>query len=194
MTDLSQTDMPLSAFTRALPDVRLYGTVDDTMFHSCIAQFNGLIERPDPIVVQLTTLGGAADTGRRIAREIELRSQALNRRIVLFGLTTVYSAGVTIMSGFKREDRFLSRQCSLLIHERQMDSNVHFNGPLSAVRLTVMGKIKEIEEGIKLQNEGFQALIDGSSVGFDEICDMARETTYLSAEQAFERGLVAGLI
>ncbi len=188
------TDQAITPFTLALPDIRLYGTVDDVMFHSCIAQFNGLVERPDPVVVQLTTLGGAADTGRRIAREIGLRGQALNRRIVLVGLTTVYSAGVTIMSGFRREDRFLSSGCSLLIHERQMDSNVHFNGPLSAVRLTVMGKIKEIEEGIKLQNEGFQALIEGSSVSFDEICDMARETTYLSAQQAFDRGLVAGLL
>lgn len=194
MTDLSQSDMPITAFTQALPDIRLYGPVDDGMFYNCIAQFNGLIDRPDPIVVQLTTLGGAADTGRRISREIGLRCHALNRRVVLFGLTNVYSAGVTIMSGFRREDRFLSRGCSLLIHERQMDSNVHFNGPLSAVRLTVMGKIKEIEEGIKLQNEGFRALVEGSSIGFDEICTMARETTYMSAEQAFERGMVAGLI
>lgn len=188
------TDQAITPLTLALPDIRLFGTVDDQMFHSCIAQFNGLVERPDPVVVQLTTLGGAADTGRRIAREIGLRSRALNRRVVLVGLTTVYSAGVTIMSGFRREDRFLSTGCSLLIHERQMDSNLHFFGPLSAVKLVALGKLKEIEEGIKLQEEGFRDLIDGSDVSFEEIQGWARETTYLSAQQALDRGLVAGLI
>jgi ATP-dependent protease ClpP protease subunit len=188
------TDQALTAFTLALPDIRLFGTVDDTMFYSCIAQFNGLIDRPDPIVVQLTTLGGAADTGRRIAREIGLRCHALNRRVVLFGVTNVYSAGVTILSGFRREDRFLSENCSLLIHERQMHSTLELNGPLSAVRLSMMGKVKEIEEGIALQNDGFRTLIEGSNISFDEICTMARETTYMTAQQAFDRGLVAGLI
>lgn len=188
------TDAALTDFNLALPDIRLFGTVDDVMFHSCIAQFNGLIDRPDPVVVQLTTLGGAADTGRRIAQEIGICSRALNRRIVLVGLTTVYSAGVTILSGFNREDRFLSQHCDLLIHERQMSSTLQLNGPLSAVRLSVMGKAKEIEEGVRLQNEGFRTLIEGSTITFEEICAMARETTYMSAQEAFDRGLVAGLI
>lgn len=188
------TDPALTPFTLALPDIRLFGTVDDAMFQSCIAQFNGLIDRPDPVVVQLTTLGGAADTGRRIAREIGMRCRALNRRVVMVGLTNVYSAGVTIMSGFRREDRFLSPRCSLLIHERQMDSHIHFFGPLSAVKLVTLGKLKEIEEGIALQNEGFRELIEGSSVTFDEICKMAAETTYLTAQEALDRGLIAGIL
>ena len=188
------TDQALTPVKLAMPDVRLYGAVDDTMFQSCIAQFDGLMTREDAVVVQLTTFGGVADTGRRISREIGLRSQALGRRVVLVGITTVYSAGVTIMSGFRREDRFLSPNCSLLIHERQMDTNIHFVGALSAVRFAALGKLKEIEEGIHLQNEGFRALIAGSGIGFDEICAMAQETTYMSAQEAFDRGLVAGLI
>ena len=188
------TDQALTGAKLAMPDIRLHGAVDDLMFQSCIAQFDGLNDRPDPIVVQLTTLGGAADTGRRIAREIGLRRGALGRRVVLVGLTNVYSAGVTILSGFLREDRFLSSACSLLIHERQMDANVGFSGPLSALRLVALGKLHEIEEGIRLQNEGFRALVEGSSVSFDEVCVMARDTTYISAQDAFDRGLVAGLI
>ncbi len=188
------TDPALTPVKLAMPDIRLYGAVDDAMFQSCIAQFDGLMIRADPVVVQLTTFGGVADTGRRIAREIGLRSQALGRRVALVGVTTVYSAGMTIMSGFAREDRFLSPGCSLLIHERQMDANIHFVGPLSAVRLTVLAKLKEIEEGIHLQNEGFRALVAGSSVSFEEIRAMAEETTYMSAQEAFDRGLVAGLI
>ncbi len=188
------TDQALTAVKLAMPDVRLHGAVDDYMFQSCTAQFDGLTSRSDAVVVQLTTFGGVADTGRRISREIGLRSQALGRRVVLVGITNVYSAGVTIMSGFRREDRFLSPSCSLLIHERQMDANIHFFGPLSAVRLSALGKLKEIEEGIHLQNEGFRALIAGSSVSFEEICAMAQETTYMSAQEALDRGLVAGLI
>jgi ATP-dependent Clp protease protease subunit len=188
------TDPAITPVKLAQPDIRLYGWVDDAMLMNCLAQFDGLITRPDPIVVQLTTLGGAADTGRRISREIGIRREALGRRVVFVGLTNVYSAGVTIMSGFRREDRFLSRNCSLLIHERQMDNTLHFMGPLSAVRLLALGKLHEIEEGIALQNEGFRTLVEGSKVSFEEICRMAADTTYLSATEAFDRGLVAGLI
>lgn len=188
------TDPALTPVKLAMPDVRLFGAVDDSLFRSCMQQFDGLTPREDPVVVQLTTLGGAADTGRRLSREIGLRRQALGRRIVFVGVETVYSAGVTFMAGFPREDRFLSARCSLLIHERQMDSNVHFVGPLSAVRLSALAKLREIDEGVALQNEGFRALIDGSDIGFDEICAMARDTTYLTAQTAVDRGLVAGLI
>jgi len=98
------------------------------------------------------------------------------------------------MSGFKREDRFLSERCGLLIHERQMESTLYLNGPLSAVRYAAMGKMKEIEEGLKLQDEGFRDLIEGSNLTFEAISKMARETTYMAAKDAFEHGLVAGLI
>lgn len=114
--------------------------------------------------------------------------------MVLVGLTNVYSAGVTIMSGFLCEDRFLSSACSLLIHERQMDAQVRFGGPLSAMRLVALGKLAEIEEGIRLQDEGFRAFVEGSSLSFDDVRAMARDTTYMSAQEAFDRGLVAGLI
>jgi len=188
------TDDIVPAAKLATPDIRLYGAVDDNLFRSCIAQFDGLLIRPDPVVVQLTTLGGAADTGRRIAREISLRREALGRRMVFVGMTNVYSAGVTIMSAFPRQDRFLSPNCSLLIHERQMDAQLQLSGPLSAVRLVALGKLKEIEEGIQLQDEGFRALIAGSDLDFDTIRAMARDTTYMSAQEALDRGLVAGLI
>lgn len=188
------TDPALTHVKLAMPDIRLHGPVDEFMFQSCIVQFDGLIERPDPVVVQLTTLGGAADTGRRLSREIRLRCESLGRRVVLVGMTNVYSAGMTIMSGFLRENRFLSSDCSLLIHERQMDGAVQFSGPLSAVRLVALGKLKEIEEGIALQNEGFRTLAEGSKIGFEEMCMLARESTYMTAQQAFDRGLVSGLI
>ena len=106
----------------------------------------------------------------------------------------MYSAGVTVMSGFAKKDRFLSKDCRLLIHQRQMDDNVTLHGPLAGVKLVLLGKLAEVETGITLQDEGFRALIAGSDISFDEIRDMAERTTYLSAQEALARGVIAGIV
>ena len=54
----------------ALPDIRLFGGVDDNLFRNAVAQFDGLLNLDGPILFELCTLGGAADTGRRLAAEI----------------------------------------------------------------------------------------------------------------------------
>lgn len=187
-------DLDLTPSRLARPDIRLFGAVDDNLFRSAIAQFDGLLDLEGPILFELTTLGGAADTGRRMSQEIAVRREALKRRIVFIGKTTVYSAGVTVMSGFPKTDRFLSRDCRLLIHQRQMDESMDLRGPLAGVKLVLLGKLAEVETGITLQDEGFRALIEGSDISFDEIRDMAERTTYLSAQEALARGLISGIV
>jgi ATP-dependent protease ClpP protease subunit len=187
-------DPDLTPQRLALPDIRLFGGVDDNLFRNAVAQFDGLLNLDGPILFELTTLGGAADTGRRLAQEVGARREALGRRIVFIGKTTVYSAGVTVMSGFPRADRYLTRDCRLLIHQRQMDESMDLRGPLAGVKLVLLGKLAEVETGVTLQDEGFRALIEGSDISFDEIRDMAERTTYLSAEEALERGLIAGIV
>ena len=190
----SIADPDLTPQRLARPDIRLFGGVDDNLFRNAVAQFDGLLNLEGPILFELTTLGGAADTGRRLAAEIGIRRAALGRRIVFIGKTTVYSAGVTAMSGFPKADRFLSADCRLLIHQRQMDESMDLRGPLAGVKLVLLGKMAEVETGITLQDEGFRALIAGSDISFDEIRDMAERTTYLSAQEALARGLIAGIV
>lgn len=58
------TGQALAGVKLAIPDVRLHGAVDDLMFQSCIAQFDGLVPRADPIVVQLTARPTRAGASR----------------------------------------------------------------------------------------------------------------------------------
>jgi hypothetical protein len=54
--------------------------------------------------------------------------------------------------------------------------------------------IADIDNGLRLEDEGFAELIVGSAVSLDNIRRKSYGGWYLSAAQALELGLVAGLI
>ena len=54
--------------------------------------------------------------------------------------------------------------------------------------------IADIDHGLRLEEQGFAELIEGSNVKADEIAHRAYGGWYLSAEEAFSWGLVAGLV
>ena len=174
------------------PQVRLNGDVNDALFESFDYQVS-LAGDADPLVVELTTCGGGAETGRRIALEVRLLRQA-GRRVLFLGKTVVYSAGVTIMAAFPREARYLTRDTVLLIHGRRMDRQLNLSGPLRASAQVAREVLAEIEFGLELERRGFAQLVEGSDVSVDEIQEKAASNWYVTAEEALERGLVAGLI
>ncbi len=185
-----ETQTPPALYSR--PHVRLNGEVNDHLFE----QFDFQVAQAgdaDPLVVELTTCGGGAETGRRIALEIRLLRQA-GRRVLFLGKTVVYSAGVTIMAAFPREDRFLTRDTVLLIHGRRMERQVQLSGPLRASAQVAREVLAEIEFGLELERRGFSELVEGSGVGVEEVCERAASNWYVTAEEALDRGLVAGLI
>ncbi|MEI9963814.1 MAG: peptidase S14 [Caulobacteraceae bacterium] len=185
------TQFPVDALMR--PHVRLFGDVNEALFSS----FRHQVEAAggaDPLVVELTTCGGEAETGRRMALEIRLIGETTGRRILFLGKTVVYSAGVTIMAAFPRRDRYLSRDTVLLVHGRRMDMNVHFTGPLKAQAQVAREMLAQIEVGLELERAGFAQLVEESDVSLDEVCDRAASNWYVPAEEALRRGLVAGLI
>ena len=176
------------------PQARLLGTVGDVMVDTLERQLESPPDGNEPLVVELTTLGGGADSGRRAMLAVELARQRLApRRLVFHGKTTVYSAGVTLMSGFPREDRFLSEDATLLIHCRQLDQSLSLSGPLRSVLPQIQGKLQEIETGIDLEVQAFEKLIAGSDVTMDELLEKALYNWYVPAKEAVERGLVAGI-
>ena len=178
----------------AAPQVRLFGDINEQLFETFRHQVEARTAA-DPQVIELTTCGGQAETGRRLALEVRLlRERNPGRRIVFLGKTAVYSAGVTMMSGFPREDRFLTHDAVLLVHGRRMDMNVHFSGPLKAQAQVAREVLAQIEVGLQLERAGFADLIKGSSMDMDEVCDLATNNWYVPAEEALARGLVAGLI
>jgi hypothetical protein len=54
--------------------------------------------------------------------------------------------------------------------------------------------IADIDHGLRLEEQGFAELIDGADVHAEEIARRAYGGWYLSAGEALNRGLVAGLV
>ena len=176
------------------PQVRLLGTVSEAMQNAFQDQRAAAEPGEGPIAVEIPSMGGDADIGRRLALEVGLARERLNRRLVFVGKTAVYSAATTVMGGFPREDRYLTRDAVLLIHCRQLQRSLELSGPLGASRVRLNQILGEIEIGVQLQQEGYAALVEGSRVSLDEITAEAEAGWYVRAEEALARGLVAGLI
>lgn len=176
------------------PQVRLNGPIAQDSLDSFLDQLGKLGAGEEPIAVEVTTTGGDAEIGRRLALEVKLARERLKRRFVFIGKTVVYSAGATVMSGFPKEDRYLTEDAVLLIHCRKLSKDLALDGPLRALRIELEQVISEIDMGLTLQQEGYDALIRGSSVSIDEVTSKAEHGWYIQAPEAVERGLVAGLV
>jgi ATP-dependent protease ClpP protease subunit len=191
---LLDPELAAAELARCTPHVRLSGSVDDAMLQSFHAQLADVSAGDGPIIVELMTLGGGAETGRRLALEIGIARERFGRRMVFLGKTTVYSAGVTFMSGFRREDRFLSRDTILLIHTRRLEMKVHLSGSLQANAMRIKELAAEIEIGQQLEEQGFEALIRDTQVSMEELMERAPTNWYVNAAEAAARGIVAGIV
>ncbi len=179
----------------AAPQVRLNGTVDEEMLRAFLdAMAAADAGGEGPLVLELTTTGGDADIGRRIAMDVRLFRERTGRRTVFFGKSVVYSAGVTIMSAFPRRERWLSRGSTLMIHCRQLNKTVTFEGSLKAARMRVEALLGEIDTGLEVEDRDFSDLIAGSDVGMAELLERAQVNWYLHGADALGRGLIAGLV
>lgn len=176
------------------PQIRLFGTVDEAMLGTFFEQLGKALERDGPIVLELTRPGGEADIGRRMALQIRLCREHLKREMLFFGTTSVYSAGVVIMAAFPNTHWYLAHDTALLIHGRRIDKEESQDGPLTAVLQITKAKIAELEKGIELERSGFAELIAGSNIREEEIQRYAETNWYLTAEEALDQRLVAGLV
>lgn len=177
-----------------LPEVRLFGPVGDPMLTNFLAAFGAAcISGTDP-VIELMTDGGVADVGYRIAEEIRMAQESFGIKPIFLGKTSVFSAGVTIMSGFPPERRFLARNTTLLIHERRTDKQVHITGQIGASIRVARELVAELEAGLRVQNEGFAHLVEGTGVSYEEVVERAATGWYVPAQEALERRLIAGIL
>jgi len=176
------------------PQVRLIGVVDYDLVRSLVDQLAELSEEHDEVAIELTTPGGDADLARRMVHEIETWQARRKSRLLFLGVSQVHSAGVTFMAAFPTENRFLTRDAILLIHGRRLEQRIELSGPLRGTLAHLRSLTAQVELGIALEEEGFQQLIRGSDIAFDEIVHHSRFNWYIRAEEALDRGLVAGLI
>ncbi len=184
-------DLPPALFH---PHVRLIGEVDYDLVRSLVGQLAEVSEEHDEVAIELTTPGGDADLARRMVHEIETWQARRKSRLLFLGVSQVHSAGVTFMAAFPPENRFLTRDTILLIHGRRLERRIELSGPLRGTLAHLRSLTSQVELGIQLEEEGFEQLIRGSDIAFDEIVHHSRFNWYIRAGEALERGLVAGLI
>ncbi|WP_375392649.1 ATP-dependent Clp protease proteolytic subunit [uncultured Sphingomonas sp.] len=177
----------------ARPHIQLHGTVDGLMY----ANFQGQMANAPTegaLVVSITTLGGDPEMGRAMGDDIRLLREYTGRETLFLGKVAVYSAGATFMSAFPVDKRFLTRGTRLMLHERQMHSQLSLDGALTALPAVLKAKLHEIEESIVIQEEGFRAIVAGSRVPFETLRERATSNWYIEAEEARDLGLVLDVI
>ena len=174
------------------PDVRLLGNIDEAMVHRFLEQA-GAAEGDKPLVLELSTMGGDAESARRLAEEIALLRQA--REGFFLGKTYVYSAGITVMAAVAATHRFLTPDTILLVHERRMERTVQLSGALRSAIAVARDLLAELEIGQVLERRGFEQLAAGSKLSADELLQHVLEKDwYLTAEEALELALVGGIV
>jgi ATP-dependent protease ClpP protease subunit len=177
------------------PNVRLLGPITTGTFWSFSDMVSKARQTEDaPIVIELTTEGGDADIARRIALEVRLCRRWYNRQTYFVGKTMVYSAGITIMSAFSVENRFLTEDAVLLIHERRIDTEVKLSGPMKSNIQILKEQLATMEDAARLERNGFEEFVAGSKLTFEELFERAKTNYYVTAQEALTLGLIAGIV
>ena len=177
------------------PTIRLHGKVDDDMLDQFLAQMATAVDGTGPMLLELTTTGGDAEIGRRIATDVMLARDRLGLDLSFLGKSVVYSAGVSIMSGFPAGKRFLTQDCMLLIHERRLNKTLELKGAMRGMEALVKDTLAEIESALRMERTAFGFLVAGSDVGLDELMErISRSDWYVSDAEALKRKLIAGIL
>jgi hypothetical protein len=174
--------------------ISLIGDIDAATVEKFVDELGDAKKVEGDVVLELTTYGGDAEMARRLVLGIEIVREQLKGKFYFLGKTTVYSAGITIMSAFPCCDRYLTADAMLLIHGRQLTKTVHVEGPIRSSRPYVAALLHQLDTGIELEDKGFQKLVDGSDLTLEEVLTKGSHNWYLPATEALRRRLVAALV
>jgi hypothetical protein len=191
--DVAPLNPPMDRTALAVPNVCLHGEVNEAMLARWIELTLPLRGEKGPLVLELTTVGGDAEVGRRIADDVRLLRDA-GSSVRFVGKTAVYSAGATIMGGFLRGERWLARDAVVMVHGRKLSKSLTFENALRAERPGVEALLAEIDQGICIERIEFGKFIEGSDITLEEIEGQTIANWYLSAEEALKRRLIAGIL
>ena len=177
----------------ARPQISLVGDIDKLSVQRFMEQLAQAEKAGGDVALEVTTEGGDPEMARRIVLEIENARARLPGRFLFLGKTVVYSAGITIMSGFPCRDRWLARDTMLMIHGRKLEKTVELSGPIRASLPMVEALRAQIETAIHLEEDGFLRLLDDCDIDMEELREKALHNWYLTAAEALDRGLIGGI-
>lgn len=189
------SDLPDDLLRR--PQIRLHGKVDDAMLDRFLDQFATALDAgpAGPVLVELTTTGGDAETGRRIATDLITARERFGTDLYFLGKSVVYSAGVTIMSAFPPARRYLSEHCMLLVHERRLDKTLHLKGAMRAMEALVRDALAEVESARAMERRAFEVLVAGTPLSIEALMErIDRSDWYIEAQEARSLGLVHAVV
>ncbi|MGZ9098361.1 MAG: hypothetical protein ACXW3O_01540 [Brevundimonas sp.] len=106
----------------------------------------------------------------------------------------IYSAGATIMGGFLCTERWLTRDAVVMVHGRKLSKCMNFDRSLRAERTGVEALLAQIDDGIRIERVELAKFIRASHVTLEEIEERTAGDWYIPADEALERGLIAGVI
>lgn len=176
------------------PDIRIFGDITEDKLGSFLEQLDKILDKDGPIVFELTTAGGDADLGRRIAHEVKCCHRNLDKELYFFGKTTVYSIGAVIMSAFPVQYRFLEKDAVIMLHERRITKEVKFDGPMSANLQMAKELVSQFETAKDIEMQDYKDFIEGSKVNMDDILDHIKSNWYIHADEALDLGLISGVV
>lgn len=185
---------PVNADLLFSPNLSINGNIDDNTLIFFLSRLQEIRASQQDLIMELNTQGGGADVARRIAMEIRLFVRHSGRNAYCVGKTNVYSAGVTIMAAFPRQNRFLTEDAVLLVHERHISQTIQLSGPIRASIQVVREQLSLLETAEKLEMEGFEELVAGSRMSVDELYERATRNCYMYAKDALDQGLIAEII
>ena len=175
-------------------NIRLLGAVDFLMVSYFQQQLDYAYHGNGSVVIELTTCGGGAESARRMAADVALFRKHSANELFFLGKATVYSAGTTFMAEFPNTHRYMAEGTLLMVHERRMVKQLALDGPTSSNIQIVREVLSELETGRKLEMEAFEKLAAGSRISAAEIAEKARTEWYITAGEALELGLIAGIV
>lgn len=176
------------------PDIRIYGDITEDKIASFLEQLDKALDKDGPIVFELTTAGGEADLGRRIAHEVKCCRTNLDKEIYFLGKTVVYSIGAVIMSAFPVKYRYMEENAILMVHERRITKEVNFDGPMTACLQMARELVSQFETSKDVEMRDYKDLIEGSRLNMDEVMEHIKSNWYIHADEALEMGLIAGTV
>jgi ATP-dependent Clp protease protease subunit len=176
------------------PNISINGSIQPDTLSFFLEKLATVRSANEDLILELTTVGGDADVARRIAMEIRLFSRHSGRKAMCVGKSFVYSAGVTILAAFERANRYLTEDTVLLIHERRLQEKVELSGPIQACLQIAQEQLAMLKMAERLENEGFEELVQGSAISVEELQKCIRKNCYLSAEEAIEHGIIGSIV
>lgn len=176
------------------PNLSINGSISADTVTFILARMADIRAQKTPLVAEINTDGGDADAARRIALEVRLFRKHSGQQAYCVGKSNVYSAGVTIFAAFPRDNRFLTEDAILLIHERRLQNSLELNGPIRSCLQIVREQLALLETAEELELVGFKELIDGSDLSIDQLYEMATTNCYMKAAKALEHRLIGGVL